>query len=419
MTENPTTLPPRNKQAVRAALPWLAATLLPMGTVWGIGTLFDAAPTGNLSTWIMLALLLAVWMGYAVWMNRRMDKAAAAAPAQALRASGKEIAPAIAGIAGAYASPFAAVEREASQVRAILNDAIGKLVTSFTGLEGQTRRQQELAMLLIHQNRGMATPDQGQAVDFESFVHEISNTLSVFVESTVDNSKIGMELVGMMDDIVDRVQSVVNVLGELDAIAKQTNLLALNAAIEAARAGEAGRGFAVVADEVRSLSMRSTQFSDQIRGFIDGVHNSVRTAEQSINGMASKDMQVALSSKQRVESMVQAIQAMNRAMSDTAAQLSGIAAQVEQDVRTSVTSLQFQDLATQLLSRIEARASTAAGTLHELAALGQGSPQEVASADRYLQQCMAIVAKGGQSLPQTGSDAIRQSRMAAGDIDLF
>ncbi|WP_141698052.1 methyl-accepting chemotaxis protein [Salinivibrio sp. BNH] len=154
-------------------------------------------------------------------------------------------------------------------------------------------------------------------------------------------------------------QDITEILTVIDTMSEQTNLLALNAAIEAARAGEQGRGFAVVADEVRELSQRTNQSITQIRTVID----SLQSGAQSVVAAIHDGNQLADDTAEKVQETVTSLDQIRTAMQDMMGLNSEISAAAEQqsavsgDVTQNVTHI--RERSDELLSHAESAASIA------------------------------------------------------------
>ncbi|MBV6824439.1 methyl-accepting chemotaxis protein [Pseudomonas sp. PD9R] len=227
-----------------------------------------------------------------------------------------------------------------------------------TAMNEMTATVQEVARNAEEASEAAVAADQ-QAREGDKVVGEAIAQIERLAKE-VGNST---EAMGELKRESDKIGSVLDVI---KSVAQQTNLLALNAAIEAARAGEAGRGFAVVADEVRSLAQRTQKSTEEIEELIVGLQNGTQQVATIMdNSRALTDSSVELTrraggSLESITRTVSAIQAMNQQIAAAAEQQSAVAEEINRSV------LNVRDVSDQTSAASE---ETAASSV-ELARLG-------------------------------------------------
>jgi methyl-accepting chemotaxis protein len=287
------------------------------------------------------------------------------------------------------------------------NDAVATLSESFGNLQHLVDNQSVTIQTLIRaDNEG----DDLYSEKMRSFADHTSSTLDKFISSTVEMSASSMELLERVTEISDSVPQVMQALKDIDSIADQTNLLALNAAIEAARAGEHGRGFAVVADEVRSLSNRSSQFSDAIQAKLKNMTTQIEALTEEVGKLASYDVSYVIDSKKEINDALDSI--IKKAESDSVVTsgLEQAALELDAALGNAIRGLQFGDINGQNLqftldTLTFLRSHIESISLDNLA----GAIEEVHS---HLENMRA-------RKESAGHNPVSATSMEAGEIDLF
>jgi len=315
---------------------------------------------------------------------------------------------------------FASVAGDLQQIDELVRDAASTLQRSFTGVSELTAEQAATARDALNAGSGAGSG----VTSINEFVHETETLLGDYVELIVEMSRNGVETVNRVDDLVTQMDRIENLVGELKGIAGHTDLLALNASIEAARAGDAGRGFAVVAGEVRRLSVRANELNDDIGGAVASMRQGVDHAREVVSQTASQDMNRALEAKERITGMMGELAELDRSVQERVSRLSTLAGTIDEHVADAVRSLQFEDISGQLITSaragVEGLDDYLGGVRRTLQDVAEAGGRGRDYATRLEQARSHLAAQREHSArARVAARTVEQQSMDAGDVELF
>lgn len=289
-------------------------------------------------------------------------------------------------------------------------DALATLGDAFSRFKYSLDEQQSLVAELLY--GGEKNTNSGTYQGMSNFAEETLKTLNSFVSTSVQTSADLMEMLERVSEISEGMPELMRVLADIDSIAEQTNLLALNAAIEAARAGEHGRGFAVVADEVRALSSRSAEFSRTIQINLNTMNKRIEKLVYDVSKIASQDMSFILTAKKEVETAIKLLMDKSDSDKSVTQQLEVLSTDLGMALNDAMRSMQFEDMSSQTIQHTASEQSHLL-LLVEALKTGADDPRD------FHKALHSQMEEFRTARMQRKSNPVSSNSMSSGDIDLF
>lgn len=233
----------------------------------------------------------------------------------------------------------------------------GFVETEADALSGRFQRlavsaEQQTARVESLTNLATGIEIEGKIVPIDEITSLLEGTLGDVVEKILHLSKDSMSMVYALDELKTNVERVEKCMGQLDGVNSTTNMLALNARIEAERAGTSGLAFRVVADEVRELSKVTQGLAASMRSELKGLTDGIAHGQATLQRVATIDLSDNILAKERLGILMKGLMRRSTSLATIVADAVNEAAMISADVDGMVTGIQFQDRTRQRLEHV-------------------------------------------------------------------
>lgn len=316
------------------------------------------------------------------------------------------------------------IDSDLKQLQSILCDATGSLSDTVMSVDSDTGNQREALELLIKELMDATCLEQKTTREEESSIRRYSSladdTVIFLLKQLHDVREASTPLSDSFKQMNEDFQEILTYLGDMTEINSQTNLLALNAAIEAARAGEAGRGFSVVADEVRSLSVKTDEFNQRIRKKIESTEDNLKRSSEYLTSATNVDIDESVAAKDAMMVLSKELSNMHGTVTQQSSHIEELSHSIQKLVRDGILSLQFEDIARQLIEHINDRVNII-NTFVESLMEGylEFSNTHTKEIRQDLKDALEDRLNKAKEELQGLSKAVQQTNMNQGDVDLF
>lgn len=229
----------------------------------------------------------------------------------------------------------------------LVEESTSQLSERFVGLAQNAKIQSQQVEKVLELTQSLRIGEQ--TITLDEFTGLFSKTLNDSIDKVLQVSKRAITMVYMLDDAMKSLSAIEKFVDEVQKINKQANILALNSTIEARRSGEAGKGFGVIADEMRDISQKIRTLSLQMRSEISQVTQGMRNGYGVLQEVATTDMTSNIMAKEKLDMLLGSLIAQNQEFSSILSSSAQATNDIAKHISSMVMDMQFQDRTTQYI----------------------------------------------------------------------